>query len=130
MQLRLVDFLSRNTGNEIDKAVVDEVVEYTVRFAFEYIDHHDEHTEYRIQASSLDEVMMSHATEIKEAAERALYSRIRSHSYDAVAGRPQRVAIFQEEDVLKQLVQAVIQEVCDHIDGQDEADRSAGRRPW
>ncbi|HVX63021.1 MAG TPA: hypothetical protein VHC19_20535 [Pirellulales bacterium] len=102
--------------NEFDKAVVDEVVEYATRFAYEYIDHHDENTRYRIAASSLDDVVMSHAREIMEAAEQALYSRLRSHGYDTVAGRPQRVAIFQDEDVLKQLIMAVAQEIGGHID--------------
>lgn len=106
--------------NEFDKAVVDETVEYVTRFAAEYIDHHDEYTEYRIQELSLEDAVMSHAAEITEAAKRALHSRLRSHGYDLVAGKPQRVAIFQDEDMLKQLVIAVIQEACDHIDENAE----------
>jgi hypothetical protein len=101
---------------EADKATVDEIVEYTTRFAFEYIDHHDENTRYRIQAASLEQVVASHAKEIFEAAQRALYSRLRSHGYDLAAGKPQRIAIFQDEDILKQAVMAVIQEVCEHIE--------------
>jgi hypothetical protein len=101
-----------------DRAAVDEVVEYATRFAFEYINHHDEHTVYRIRANSLEDVVLSHAQEITEAAKEALYSRLRSHGYDAVAGKAQRLAIFQDEDILKQTVIAIIQEVCDHIDEQ------------
>lgn len=112
--------IAYNELNEFDKAAVDEAVEFTVRFAFEYIDHHDEHTPYRINASSLDEVVMSHAEEIMQAAERALRSRLRSHGYDLVAGKPQRVAIFQDEDVMKQVISAIIQEVCNHIEEEAE----------
>ena len=101
-----------------DKAAIDEAVEYATRVAFEYIDHHDEHTQYRIQGASLDDVVLSHAREIKEAAEAALYSRMRSHGYDALAGKAPRVATFQDEDLLKQAVFAIIQEVVAHIDEQ------------
>lgn len=71
---------------------------------------------------------MSHAREIMESAQRALYSRIRSHGYDSVVGKPKRVAIFQEEDALKQMTLAVIQEICDHID--EEADHHSARRHY
>ena len=66
--------------SEIDKAVVDEVVEYVTRDAFEYIDHHDDRTSYRLDTQSLEDAIMSHANEIFEAGKRALHARIRSHA--------------------------------------------------
>lgn len=42
---------------------------------------------------------------------RALDRYVRSAGYDAAAGRVNRVAMFQNEDYLKQLVLSVIQEV-------------------
>lgn len=104
-----------NELNEADRAAFNEVVQYATRFASQYIQHHDENHEYRIQGHSLEEVLNSHATEIFNAAKGALNSRLRSHAYDYAVGKPQRTAIFMQEDVLKQFVSAVIDEVCEGI---------------
>ena len=40
--------------------------------------HHDEHTDYRIRANSLEEVLTSHANEVLEAARGALYATIQA----------------------------------------------------
>lgn len=101
---------------EADRAAVDEAVEYAVRFAAQYIDHHDQYTQYRIDENSLESVLMSHAEEIMEAAKGAFYSRIRSHSYDYAN---QKLGVFQDDPAIKQLVLAIIQEVAEHIN--DEA---------
>lgn len=105
-----------------DKAAVDEAVQYANRFAHEYMDHHDENTAYRIRANSLEEVVTSHAQEIVDAARNALYATMRSHGYDIAFGRAPRVAAFQEEDLLKQMVLAVIMEVVSHLDENADKD--------
>jgi hypothetical protein len=115
--------VSYNELSEADRAVYNEVIQYTTRFAEQYIRHHDENHEYRMQGHSLEEVLQSHATEIFNAAKGALNSRVRSHAYDFAVGKPQRTAIFMREDVLKQFVSAVIEEVCEGIANEGQPRR-------
>jgi hypothetical protein len=107
--------LSYEKLNEFDQAVVKEVSEYASRFAWQYIDHHDEYTPYRIQGSSLEDVVWSHAQEIFDAGYAALQQRLRSHGYDYIVGKSTSKAIFSDEAVMKQLVMAVIQEAIEDV---------------
>ena len=107
--------LSYERLNEFDQAVVKEVSEYASRFAWQYIDHHDEYTPYRIQGTSLEDVVWSHAEEIFDAGYAALKQRLRSHGYDYVVGKATSKAIFSDEAVMKQLVMAVIQEAIEDL---------------
>ena|ERR1700733_2362659 len=92
---------------ESDKEIVDEVVAYAVQFVNQYIDHHDEYHQYRIQEHEIDDVLASHAKEILHAAESALYARARSHGYNSIFGKPDT----DDAELLKDLALAVMHEV-------------------
>lgn len=115
-----------------DKAVVDEVVEYFVRFGAQYWEHHDERSRFRLDHSDdIAAVLYSHAEEWVEAAFNAGVSRFRSHAYDYVAlhvsGPFHRKFIFHSEDVVKQFVQASVDEMVEHIYAQFPQERPMGR---
>lgn len=102
--------------SEFDQAVVDETVDYCIRFATEYVDHHDENTQYRVAHHELEDLLESHANEVMTAAKRALYSKLRSHGYDAAAASSRGLAVFLNDDLIKQLVLGVIAEISDDIE--------------
>jgi len=103
---------------EQDKAVVDEAAICVVGFADQYFRHHKEKSEHRERLDSLENTLISHADEIMEAATNAVLARARSHAFDYAAGRPQRTAMFMDHDLRKQLLFALIDEFCSHLDGQ------------
>ena len=103
--------LSYDQLNEADQEVVDEIVKYANHFAHEYIEHHEDAVNSRRKVTNLDDILMSHAEEIYEAGSRALGKYVRSAGYDAVTGQVKRFAYFQDEDLLKQAVISVVQEI-------------------
>ena len=86
---------------EAEQEAIDTAVDLAIRFAHQYADHHDEYSSYQLEGSPED-----HANEILDAVERSLYSHARSKAYDA---------LFKDNDFLKQLVFAAIDEVHDKV---------------
>ena len=106
--------------SEEEQTIVKESIEYMTRFAYSYMQHHDESVNYRLQAKSQDELFWSHAREIVDAGTSAFHSRLRSHGYDAVVGKPKRVSVFQDEDVIKQLLLGGLMEIYDHLEKESK----------
>lgn len=101
--------------SKADQEAVDEAIEYAVRFAYAYVQRHEEAAGRRHDTREIQQLLQSHLDEISQAAQDALYSRLRSHSYDHYAGKLDRKAIFQDEDVLKQMLLSSIQVIVGHI---------------
>lgn len=104
--------------SKADQEAVDEAVEYAVRFAYTYAQRHEEAASRRHDSREIQQLLQSHLDEITQAAKQTLYSRLRSHTYDHYMGKLDRKAIFQDEDVLKQMVLSSIQVVVGDIKTQ------------
>lgn len=115
IELRNGTILSYEHLSHDDQKVVDEVVQYAVRFCYQYADHHDDHTKYRMEHHEIDQIIADHASEITQAAIDAAAQRLRSHAYDAGAGRPPSSPIFNDHVIVKQLVLGAIREAWNEL---------------
>lgn len=106
-----------------DRKVVDELVQFATRFCFQYADHHDEHSKYRMEHHEIEQIIEDHANEIAEAASEAVGQRIRSHAYDYSVGRPASNPVFNDAVIAKQLALAAIMEAWTELSNRQERTR-------
>jgi len=94
-----------------DKETVEDFIEFSIRFAEQYANHHDPNVDYRIHHTEIEDVLESHATEILQAAGRAAMAQANAHHYDSIFGKPDN----DDAEMLKALALSAIHEFGDEL---------------
>jgi len=100
-----------------DRVVVEELVDYATRLVQNYLENHEAYSDDRERGGDIEQILLSHASELLEAGKSAVVSQIGSHAYNDAFGKPDTSkTVFSDENMLKTATITVINETLAELD--------------
>ena len=106
---------------EEDQHIVEVIIDCSTRLVQNYLEDHEEYTDERAREEDIENLLMSHASEIFEAGKSAVISQFGSHWYNEAFGKPDTSqTLFTNDNVIKtatiSAINATMAEIDDLVD--------------